>query len=327
MSKSKNIEIGKNVIQIEADALLRVKEKIDNDFNKAVNLCYNTKGKIVVIGMGKSGIVGQKITATLASTGTQSQFIHPAEALHGDIGMVSNNDTIITISKSGETYEIIQLIPVLKKMGIPIISMVGKINSTIGKNSDIVLDVSVDREACTLELAPTASTTASLAMGDALAITLLEKRKFNPSDFAKLHPAGSLGKKLLLTVDQIMHSGDELPIVNKSSKISSMLLLISEKRLGLAIIVDDKNNLCGIITDGDIRRGFEKNKNLYNKTAEFLISSKKPNWVSSDTLAIDALRLMEKFSITSLLVYEKDYDNSVPQGLIHIHDLIKTGIG
>ena len=185
--------------------------------------------------------------------------------------MVSNNDTIITISKSGETYEIIQLIPVLKKMGIPIISLVGKIDSTISKNSDIVLDVSVDREACTLELAPTASTTASLAMGDALAITLLEKRNFNPNDFAKLHPAGSLGKKLLLTVDQIMHSGNELPIVKKTSKISSMLLLISEKRLGLAIVVDEKNNLCGIITDGDIRRGFQKNKNLYNKTAEILI--------------------------------------------------------
>ena len=327
MSKSKNIVIGKNVIQIEADALMRMKEKLDKNFNLAVEMCFKTKGKIVIIGMGKSGIIGQKIAATLASTGTQSQFIHPAEALHGDIGMVSKNDTIITISNSGETYEIIQLIPILKKLGILIISLVGKINSTISNNSNIVLDVSVDREACTLELAPTASTTACLAMGDALAITLLEKRKFNPNDFAKLHPAGSLGKKLLLTVDEIMHSGDELPIVNKTMEISSMLLVISEKRLGVAIVIDDDKNLCGIITDGDIRRGFEKNKNLYNKTAEFLISSSKPNWVASDTLAIEALKLMERYSITSLLVYDKYDKNQIPQGLVHIHDLIKTGIG
>jgi len=327
MSKNKpNIDIGRNVIQIESEALTSLAKRVGEDFHRAVELIFDRSGRVVVTGMGKSGLISQKIASTFASTGTPAQFIHPSEAVHGDIGMVTSQDTALAVSNSGETYEIIQLIPIFARLNVPVIALVGRTDSTIGRKADIALDVSVEREACTLELAPTASTTATLAMGDALAIALLEKRGFKPEDFAHLHPAGSLGKKLLLTVQEIMHSGDDLPFVTDSSDVKSTLLTISEKRLGVAVVLNEEGRLCGIITDGDIRRAFEKDSDLFNKTAESLIQSEEPRWISADTLAINALEIMEKHSITSLLVYESEKKDSAPDGLVHIHDILRAGV-
>ena len=327
MSKNKqNIDIGRNVVQIESEALTLLAKRIGEDFDKAVELVFDRSGRVVVTGMGKSGLISQKIASTFASTGTPAQFIHPSEAVHGDIGMVTSQDTALAVSNSGETYEIIQLLPIFARLNVPVIALVGRTDSTIGNKADIALDVSVEREACTLELAPTASTTATLAMGDALAIALLEKRGFKTEDFAQLHPAGSLGKKLLLTVQEIMHSGDDLPIVTDSTDVKSTLLTISEKRLGVAVVLNDEGQLCGIITDGDIRRAFEKDSDLFNKTAESLVLSKEPRWVSADTLAINALKIMEKHAITSLLVYESEKKDLAPNGLVHIHDILKAGV-
>ncbi|MBH31118.1 MAG: D-arabinose 5-phosphate isomerase [Candidatus Marinimicrobia bacterium] len=325
-NKSSNAKIGRNVIQIESEALIALADRIGDDFNKAVEMVYERGGRVVVSGVGKSGLISQKIASTLASTGTPAQFIHPSEARHGDIGMVTSSDTALVVSNSGETYEILQLLPLFEQLGLPVIALVGRMDSTIGRKSELALDVSVEREACTLELAPTASTTATLAMGDAIAIALLEKRGFKEEDFALLHPAGSLGKKLLLTVNEIMHSGDDLPIVSVTTDVKSALLTMSEKRLGVAIVVGDDDRLIGIVTDGDIRRGIEKDDDLLNKTAESLVQSEEPRWVTSDTLAINALEIMEKHAITSLLVYENEKCDSAPDGLVHIHDILRIGV-
>lgn len=327
MSKnSQNIEIGRNVVRIESEALSALAGRIGSEFDRAVEMIFVRSGRVVVTGMGKSGLISQKIASTFASTGTPSQFIHPGEAVHGDIGMVTPQDTVIAVSNSGETYEIIQLIPSFSRLDVPVIALLGRLDSTIARKADVVLDVSVEREACTLDLAPTASTTATLAMGDALAIALLEKRGFEAEDFATLHPAGSLGKKLLLTVCEIMHAGDELPIVTDTTDVKSTLLTISEKRLGVAIVITDEGRLRGIITDGDIRRGFEKDSDLFNKTAESLVMTETPQWISADTLAINALEIMEKHAITSLFVYESEKTDTAPDGLVHIHDILRTGV-
>ena len=324
--KNKNIQIGRRVIQIESEAVADLENRIDINFHNAVEIIAKSTGRVVVTGMGKSGLIAQKIAATFSSTGTPAQFIHPGEAAHGDIGMVTKKDTILAISNSGETYEIIQLIPAFKRLNIPLISMLGEKDSTIGRKTEVLLDISVKREACTLQLAPTSSTTATLAMGDALAIALLEKRGFQPEDFALLHPAGSLGKKLILTVDEIMHSGDDLPIVYESTDVKSTLLTISEKRLGVAIVLSENGKLTGIITDGDIRRSIEKDNELYRKTAKSLVQSGQPRSINSNTLAIDALDIMEKHGITSLFVYKDEKTDSVPDGIIHIHDILRTKV-
>ena len=325
-NKRSNVKIGRNVIQIESEAIAALADRIGDDFSKAVEMVYERGGRVVVTGLGKSGLISQKIASTLASTGTPAQFIHPSEARHGDIGMVTSSDTALVVSNSGETYEILQLLPVFEQLGLPIIALVGRMDSTIGRKVELALDVSVEREACTLELAPTASTTATLAMGDAIAIALLEKRGFKEEDFALLHPAGSLGRKLLLTVNEIMHSGDDLPIVPVTTDVKSALLTMSEKRLGVAIVVGDDDRLIGIVTDGDIRRGLEKDDDLLNKTAESLVQSEQPRWVTSDTLAINALDIMEKHAITSLIVYESEKRDSAPDGLVHIHDILRAGV-
>ena len=324
-SNSSNVKVGRNVIQIESEALAALAGRIGDDFHKAVEMIYDRGGRVVVTGVGKSGLISQKIASTLASTGTPAQFIHPSEARHGDIGMVTSSDTALVVSNSGETYEILQLLPVFERLGLPVIALVGRIDSTIGKKAELALDVSVEREACTLELAPTASTTATLAMGDAIAIALLEKRGFKEEDFALLHPAGSLGKKLLLTVSEIMHSGDDLPIVPVTADVKSALLTMSEKRLGVAVVGDD-GTLIGIVTDGDIRRGLEKEEDLLSRTADSLVQSEEPRWVTSDTLAINALEIMEKHAITSLFVYKHEKRNSSPNGLVHIHDILRAGV-
>lgn len=322
---NRNINIGKNVLKIEGEAVLNLIDRIDDNFDEAVKALKNCEGRVIVTGMGKSGLISQKIASTLSSTGTPSLFLHPGEASHGDLGMATRNDIILAISNSGETYELIQIIPSFKKMGLKIIALIGRQKSTITKMTDIYIDTSVDQEACTLELAPTASTTATLAMGDALAVALLENRGFKPEDFALLHPGGNLGKRLLLTVGDIMHSGDEIPIVNESSTVNEALLTMTEKGFGVTGVFDNAGKITGIITDGDIRRGMEKSGNqIFEQTAAFL-QSKNFKWVEKSTLAINALEVMEDHNITSLFVFSDKIKNA-PEGLIHIHDILKTGI-
>ena len=325
MEPSKIKTIAKEVIRIEAEAVSQIEERIDDQFESAIQKIIQCNGRLIVSGMGKSGLISQKIASTMASTGTPSHFVHPAEATHGDLGMITGDDILLIVSNSGETMELIQILPSLKKKGVTIIGLIGRQNSTLAKESDIYLDTSVDKEACTLDLVPTASTTATLAMGDALAVSLLELRGFNKEDFAELHPGGILGKRLLLTIDHLTHKGDDIPFISSSSSIKDALFNISEKGLGLTGVLDDDGNFIGIITDGDIRRGLEKVGNdILHKTAEFLMS-KDPKWVSSDTLAISALELMEKYSITSLFVFS-DQSLKRPDGIVHIHDILRSGV-
>ena len=325
MTTKDNISVAKEVLKIEADAVSALINKVDDQFDQAVEAIRNCKGRVIVTGMGKSGLISQKIASTLSSTGTPSLFIHPGEASHGDLGMVTKEDIILAISNSGETYELIQIIPAFKRMGLTIIAMIGRQNSTLTKLVDIYIDTSVEQEADTLELAPTASTTATLAMGDALAIALLENRGFKAEDFALLHPGGTLGKRLLLTVGEIMHSGNEIPLVSETSPVSEALLTMTEKELGVTGVIDGSNKLTGIITDGDIRRGLEKSGNqIFDQKAAYL-QTKNFKWVEKSTLAINALEVMEEHNITSLFVFE-DNKKSAPDGIVHIHDILKTGI-
>jgi len=325
MEPSKIKKVAKEVIRIEANSVSQIVERIDDKFESAVQAIMECDGRLIIMGMGKSGLISQKIASTMASTGTPSHFVSPAEATHGDLGMIKKGDVLLIVSNSGETMELMQLLPSIKRKGVLIIGLIGKKNSSLAREADISLDTSVEKEACTLDLAPTASTTATLAMGDALAVSLLEVRGFNKTDFAELHPGGMLGKRLLLTIDNLTHKGDAIPFISINSSIKDALFNISEKGLGLTGVMDEENSLIGIITDGDIRRGLEKfGDDILNKTAEFLMS-KDPKWISSDTLAISALELMEKHSITSLFVYS-DSKLKRPDGIVHIHDILKSGI-
>ena len=325
MNSDKIQSIAKEVIGIEADAVSKIAERIDKNFESAVQTIIQCTGRLIVLGMGKSGLISQKIAATMASTVTHSHFVHPGDATHGDLGMITNQDVALIISNSGETLELIQLVPSIKKKNIVIIGLIGRQESTLAKESDLYLDTSVEKEACTLDLAPTASTTAALAMGDALAVSILEMRGFNKEDFAELHPGGMLGKRLLLTIDQFTHKGDNIPFVSNQSSIKDALFTISEKGLGSTGVLNNKDQLIGVITDGDIRRGLEKfGDSLLHKTTDFLMS-KNPKWISSDTLAISALELMEKYSITTLFVYSNT-SRKKPDGIVHIHDILKSGI-
>jgi arabinose-5-phosphate isomerase len=325
MSKHDNINVAKNVLKVEGEAVLSLIERINENFDEGINAIRNCGGRVIVTGMGKSGLISQKIAATLSSTGTPSLFMHPGEASHGDLGMVTKEDIILAISNSGETYELIQIIPAFKRMGIKIIAMVGRQNSTLTELADIYIDTSVEQEADTLELAPTASTTATLAMGDALAVALLENRGFKAEDFALLHPGGTLGKRLLLTVSEIMHTGNEIPLVKDSTPISETLLIMTEKGLGMTGVTDDNANLTGIITDGDIRRGLEISGNkIFDNTAGSF-QTRDFKWIEETTLAINALEVMEDHNITSLFVFSGKIKDA-PDGIIHIHDILKTGI-
>ena len=265
MSGTKNIEVGKRVIQIEAQAVAAISDRINEQFENAVNAVLNCKGRLIVLGVGKSGLISQKIASTMASTGTPAHFVHPGDAFHGDLGMITSDDVVLMISNSGETHELVQIIPAIRKKEVKIIGMIGKEKSTRYNDVDIILNTSVEKEACTLDLAPTASTTATLAMGDALAVALLESRGFNAQDFAELHPGGSLGKKLLLTLDQLVHTGQDIPFVNIDTSVRDALLTISDKGLGVTGVLDHDDKLIGIITDGDIRRVLERDgTNLFN---------------------------------------------------------------
>jgi len=306
----------------EADAISRAAQSIGAESEKAVDIIYNCSGKIVVTGMGKTGIIGRKIASTLASTGTTAIYLHPAEGIHGDLGMVQKGDVVIAISYSGNTNEVIQIIPYLHFNNIPIIAITGNLQSELAKNSQVVLDGSVPSDYEPFGLVPTCSTTVALALGDALAVALLRKRDFNEEDFARFHPGGTIGRKLLLKTDDLMHRGEEIPIVDSQAGLSTVVLEMTSKKLGCTCVIDDKGKLCGIVTDGDLRRLISKGvKELKQTAEEFMTPS--PATISSDKLAVDALYLMEAKKITVLPVVDGSH---IPIGIIHMHDLIQAGV-
>jgi arabinose-5-phosphate isomerase len=317
-----SLEEGKRVLHIEARAVSGLIDRLDHRFVEAVDFLYQCKGKVVVAGMGKSGLIGQKIAATLASTGTPSFFLHPAEGVHGDLGMVAKRDAMIAISNSGETQEVLQLLPFVKRINIPVVALTGRTGSTLGKHSDVALDISVPEEACPMGLAPTASTTATLAMGDALAVALLRKRGFRPDDFAQFHPGGTLGRRLLIKVKDLMHGGGDVPSVEAQVSGTEAIVEISAKKLGMTTVLDKAGCLMGIITDGDLRRFIQGGGNFGRVTAGDL-ASRHPKTIGPQELATTALALMEQHSITALVVGEA---GRPPVGVIHLHDLLKNGI-
>ncbi len=319
-------EKAKRVLRIEANAIEALIDRLDERFEQAVHLLLNCKGRVVVTGMGKSGLIGKKIAATLASTGTPALFLHPAEGIHGDLGMVTRGDTIIALSNSGETEEVARMLPSFKRLGVKIVALTGNIESTLAKNSDVVIDVGVQEEACPLGLAPTASTTATLAMGDALAVALLEQRGFREEDFACFHPGGSLGKRLLLRVRDLMHTGDAIPLVHEETLIKDAIYEISSKKMGVTAVVNREGILVGIISDGDLRRWMERTEasgeNLLTKKAADIMT-RNPKFANKDALAAEAVAIMEKNSITCLIVSDT---GTKPEGVIHLHDLLKAGV-
>lgn len=320
--KSKMIESAIKVLNIEAEAINALTKKLDDNFEKAIELFYKCKGRVVVTGMGKSGIIGRKISATLSSTGTPSFFMHPAEGSHGDSGAVMKNDVVLAISNSGETQEIMHILPLIKRLGLPLICMTGNAESTLAQKSDVLLNVFVEKEACPLGLAPTASTTVTLALGDALAVVLLEKRGFTPEDFLMFHPSGSLGKGLVYKVEDLMITGDSLPIVQENMTFQNALITVTDKKLGFAIVTDASGKLTGIITDGDIRRALMKSADTTKLTAKEVMTL-NPKIINKNEFAASALQQMEKYKITSLVILE---ENGNPEGIIHIHDLLKAGV-
>lgn len=323
MNPQNSIDIAKRVLQTEADAVRSLIDRLDHTFEKAVEIILSSKGRVVVTGMGKSGLVGKKIASTLASTGTPSFFMHPAEASHGDLGMVTADDVIIAISNSGETDEIIGIIPFLKRFNVGLISLTGNRGSTLAKAADVNLDIFVQEEACPLGIVPTSSTTAALAMGDAIAVALLTKRGFQQDDFASFHPSGSLGKKLFIRVKDLMHVGDSLPITPPDASLTGAVMEISSKRLGITIVAEGNRAMLGIITDGDVRRGIEKwGKDFFEMKASEVMT-KNPRIISEDELAAKALGVMEKLAISALVVTA---DSNRIVGVIHLHDILKKGI-
>ncbi len=317
------IDQAKDILRIEADAVEALINRIDETFLNAIEIMYSCTGKVAVTGMGKSGIIGKKIAATLASTGTPALFLNPAEGSHGDVGMVSKGDVVLAISNSGETEEIIKILPTLKRLNIKIIAMTGNKESILAETSDVSLDVSVREEACPMGLAPTASTTAALAMGDALAITLLNKRGFKEEDFALFHPGGHLGRRLLLTVEDLMHTGNVIPSVNVNTLMKEAIIEISSKRLGITTVLNDSSKLQGVITDGDLRRGLERWGEDFFSLRAGDVMTHRPKTITKNMLAAKAVALMEKYSITVLVVSD---DKSHIDGVIHLHDLLKAGI-
>ena len=316
------IASGKRTIEIERDAVDALLAKISASFNKACELMLACEGRIVVTGMGKSGHIANKIAATLASTGTPAFFVHPGEASHGDLGMITKQDVVLAISNSGQTDEVLKILPLIKRMGAPLISMTGNANSALALAADAQLDISIEKEACPLNLAPTSSTTVTLVLGDALAVALLEARGFSEEDFAFSHPGGSLGRKLLLTVEELMHTGDRVPAVLKSTSLSEGLFEISSKGFGLTAIINEDEKVLGLFTDGDLRRAFDNDTDL-RKTNIGDIMTVDCKTISKTAMAAEALHVMEEFKITGLLVTGKDRKL---EGVIHMHDLLRAGV-
>jgi arabinose-5-phosphate isomerase len=311
------------ILRIEADGLLSVIERLDENFVQAVEIIRHCKGKVVVTGVGKSGLICAKIAATLSSTGTPAFFLHSGDALHGDLGIVMPDDVVVAISNSGETDEILKLLPHFKHHSLKLIVITGNPESTLAKAGEVVLDVSVKQEACPLGLAPTTSTTVTLAMGDALAVVLLEQNGFNATDFAMRHPGGMLGRKLLLRVEDLMYRGERLPLVQEMTTVKEALFEITAKRLGVTGVVNDLQQLVGVLTDGDLRRGLESKGEILSLAARDLMT-RNPKTIPGETLASEAVAVMEQFPITSLFVLE--HETKKPVGIVHLHDLIKVGL-
>jgi len=323
--------LAERVLRMEAEAILGLIPKLDERFDRAVEMLHRCSGRVIVTGMGKSGLVGRKIAATLASTGTPAFFLHPAEGVHGDIGMVARGDVVLALSNSGETDELLTVLPLIKRQGVPLIAMSGNPNSSLAKLADAHLDVSVPEEACPLGLAPTASTTVTMALGDALAIALLEERGFSIDDFALLHPAGALGRRLR-RVEDLMHRDGEVPLVQADAPLKDTLLEMTSKRLGLTGVVDSEGELIGVVTDGDLRRGLESTADVRTLSARDLMvrhrrsdrAGAPPKTIAAGALAAEAVALMERHAITSLFILADGTRR--PIGVIHLHDLLRAGL-
>ena len=320
-----SLEVAARVLHDEAEAILKLIDRLDTSFEDAVNLISHSSGRLILTGMGKSGHIAKKVSATMASTGTPSFFLHPAEGIHGDLGMVIAQDVIIAYSNSGETGEILNIIPSVKRIGAKMIAVVGNVNSTLAKNSDVVLYAGAEKEADNLGLAPTSSTTAALALGDALAVTLMEKMHFTADNFAVFHPGGSLGRRLLLTVEMVMHKGDNNPVIFENSSIKDALFAMTDKGLGAVSVIDENCMLQGLMTDGDVRRGLEKGINFLSLPVKEGMT-KKPIVITPDKLAAEALHLMEKHVPHPITVLPVVDNNGKSVGMIHITDLLRQGV-
>ncbi len=316
------VATAQRVLNVEARAVAGLAPRLNHDFARACRLCLDCQGRVVVTGMGKSGHIGGKLAATLASTGTPAFFVHPGEASHGDLGMITRKDLVLAISNSGETAEIITILPLLKRLGLPLITMTGQPQSTLGRAADVVLHVGVDEEACPLNLAPTASTTASLAMGDALAVALLECRGFTREEFALSHPGGSLGRRLLLRVADLMHTGEELPVVAPDAPLREGLVEMTRKGLGMTAVTAADGRLAGIFTDGDLRRTLDRNVDIHN-TPMHAVMTAGCKTIGADELAAEAVHVLEQHKITALLVTDEQQHLV---GALHIHDLLRAGV-
>jgi arabinose-5-phosphate isomerase len=312
----------KEVLRIEAEAVRRLIPRITRTFERAVDLVVGCKGRVIVTGMGKAGIIGQKLSATLASTGTPSYWVHPAEAIHGDVGRIARHDVIIALSKSGETEELTRLLPIIKRMGSRLIALTGNLRSILARQSDVVLDVSVEREACSLNLAPTSSTTAMLAMGDALAVVVAERKGLKPRDFARLHPGGQLGRRLLLRVRDLMRTGEANPVVRDGAPVKEVLIAITRARAGCASVVDKRGRLLGIFTDGDLRRHVDGTPNLAQQPVRDVMT-RHPKTIDADRLAAEAIRVLREHRIDELVIVDRA---GKPIGLLDVQDLLKAGL-
>ncbi len=322
MDKDNLKTMGRAVLEIERDAIDALLERVDDDFVRACELLGACSGRVVVTGMGKSGHIGKKIAATLASTGTPAFFVHPGEASHGDLGMITPQDVVVALSYSGETEELKTLLPLIKRQGVPLIAMSGRPESSLGREADVHLSVAVAKEACPLNLAPTASSTATLAMGDALAVALLDARGFTAEDFARSHPGGSLGRRLLVHVQDVMHRGHEVPRVTSGASLAEALLEVSRKGMGMTAVTDPEGILLGIFTDGDLRRTLDRNADMHRTTVDELMS-RAPKTIEATQLAAEAVALMERYSITALLVADAQ---GRLEGALHMHDLLRAGV-
>lgn len=323
MDAAKILRCARDVLDIEAKGILSLSNRLDENFVRAVDILSGCKGKVVVTGLGKSGLIGRKIAATFSSTGTPSLFLHATEGIHGDLGMIMKEDVILAVSNSGETDELLMLLPIIKRLGPKIIVMTGNPDSRLSRTGDVILNAAIKEEACPMGLSPTASTTAALAMGDALAVVLLEKKGFKQEDFALRHPGGTLGRKLLLRVEELMHSNTALPVVHEDTPMKETLLEITSKRLGVTGVVDGRGELVGVITDGDLRRGLESKGDIFRFKAKELMTG-NPKTITAEELATQAVSIMEQHSITSLFILENG--GRKPKGVVHLHDLLKAGI-
>lgn len=322
MNRSRSLQTAERVLRLEAEGILGLIGKLDESFDRAVATLHAAAGRVIVTGIGKSGIIGRKIAATLASTGTPAHFLHPAEGVHGDLGMVSRGDVVLALSNSGETEEMLAILPPLKRLGVPIVLLTGRPLSTLARLSEVVLDISVPEEACPMNLTPTASTTAALAVGDALAMALLERRGLRPEDYAALHPRGTLGWRALFRVADLMHTGEAVPVVASDTKLRDVVVEMTRRRFGMTTVVDTSGRLVGVITDGDLRRLHLQDLPVGELTAHE-IATRHPKLIASDELAAKALEVMEAFAITSLVIVDQDHR---PYGIIHMHDILRAKI-